>query len=242
VTEAEWLNCTNPTPMLGFLRGKAGERKLRLFAIGCSRAIRSLLTKQPTSLLDHERRILAIGEQKLAIAEQYADGSIRRSAIDTAYCDILGLLSMRRPEQEPWAFALVADLRATSTGCCRYGQVWERDRYDAWQCAVDAGNYLAWVAEAATDLEAVHRMGVVLCRCVFGNPFRSIALDASWKTPTVNSLAEGVYDDRAFDRLPILADALEEAGCTDATILEHLRSAGPHVRGCFAVDLLLGRE
>ena len=60
-------------------------------------------------------------------------------------------------------------------------------------------------------------------------------------TPTVVQLAQSIYDDRAFDRLPILADALEEAGCTDAAILDHCRGPGPHVRGCWAVDLLLGK-
>src|SRR5437762_722095 len=55
-------------------------------------------------------------------------------------------------------------------------------------------------------------------------------------------LAQAVYEERAFERLPVLADALEEAGCTDAAILDHCRSPGPHARGCWVVDLLLGRE
>ena len=58
----------------------------------------------------------------------------------------------------------------------------------------------------------------------------------------VSTLACGVYDERAFDRLPILADALEEAGCDDPEILKHCRGEGPHVRGCWALDLLLGKE
>ena len=55
-------------------------------------------------------------------------------------------------------------------------------------------------------------------------------------------IAQAIYDDRAFDRMPILADALEDAGCTDRAILDHCRSEGPHVRGCWVVDLLLGKE
>jgi hypothetical protein len=58
----------------------------------------------------------------------------------------------------------------------------------------------------------------------------------------VARLARGIYDDRAFDRLPILADALEDAGCHDTAILDHCRQPGPHVRGCWVVDLLLGKE
>ena len=67
-------------------------------------------------------------------------------------------------------------------------------------------------------------------------------LDPAWLTPTVQSIAAAIYQDRAFDRLPILADALEEAGCTNADVLLHCRQPGEHVRGCWVVDLLLGKE
>jgi hypothetical protein len=79
-------------------------------------------------------------------------------------------------------------------------------------------------------------------RDIFGNPFHAVAINPSWLTSTVLTLAEGIYDERAFDRLPILADALQDAGCENADILNHCRSAGPHVRGCWVVDLLLGKE
>jgi hypothetical protein len=79
-------------------------------------------------------------------------------------------------------------------------------------------------------------------RDIFGNPFRPVAFDPSWRTSTVVALAEGVYADRAFDRLPILADAIEDAGCDHPDILAHCRGAGPHVRGCWVVDLVLGRR
>ena len=80
-----------------------------------------------------------------------------------------------------------------------------------------------------------------LLRDIFGNPFRPVAVDPEWLTSTVVALARGVYDDRAFDRLPILADALQDAGCEDADILAHCRGDGPHVRGCWVVDLMLGK-
>jgi hypothetical protein len=85
----------------------------------------------------------------------------------------------------------------------------------------------------------------ILLRDIFGNPFRPVALDPAWLAwngGTVRKMAEAIYDDRAFDRLPILADALEEAGCTDRDILDHCRWGGDHVRGCWAIDLLLGKE
>jgi hypothetical protein len=78
-------------------------------------------------------------------------------------------------------------------------------------------------------------------RCIFGNPFRPVTLDPSWRTSTVLALAEGIYTDRAFDRLPILADALQDAGCENDAILSHCRGLGPHVRGCWVVDLILGK-
>jgi hypothetical protein len=79
-----------------------------------------------------------------------------------------------------------------------------------------------------------------LVREVFGNPFRPIAFHPSWLTPTAVGIARGVYDDRAFDRLPILADALQDAGCEDEQVLAHCRGGGPHVRGCWVVDGVLG--
>jgi hypothetical protein len=81
-----------------------------------------------------------------------------------------------------------------------------------------------------------------LIREIFGNPFRPVAIDPRWLTETVVALATGIYAERAFDRMPILADALEEAGCDHADILSHCRGDGPHVRGCWVVDLLLGKE
>jgi hypothetical protein len=79
-----------------------------------------------------------------------------------------------------------------------------------------------------------------LVRDVFGYPFRPAAFDRRWRTTAVWGLADGVAADGTFDRLPILADALEDAGCDDAELLAHLRGPGPHVRGCWAVDVVRG--
>jgi hypothetical protein len=82
-------------------------------------------------------------------------------------------------------------------------------------------------------------------RDIFGNPFRRPGIDPTWLTwnaSTVVNMTQAIYDEMAFDRLPVLADALEEAGCTNADILSHCRSAGPHVRGCWVVDLILGKQ
>jgi hypothetical protein len=82
-------------------------------------------------------------------------------------------------------------------------------------------------------------------REVLGNPFLAVPIDPGWLTwnsGLVRRLAQGIYDEGRFSDLSVLADALEEAGCADADLLGHLRGPGPHVRGCWAMDLLLGRE
>jgi hypothetical protein len=81
-------------------------------------------------------------------------------------------------------------------------------------------------------------------RCLFGNPFRRVTIDPTWTLfhdGTLGKLAQAIYDSGAFDRLPEFADILEQAGCHDAEILDHCRGPGPHVRGCWVVDLLLGK-
>jgi hypothetical protein len=86
---------------------------------------------------------------------------------------------------------------------------------------------------------AAHLAGCDLLREVLGNPFRPVSTDPSWLTSRVVSHAEGIYAERAFDRLPILADVLQDAGCKNAAVLAHCR--GPHVRGCWVIDLVLGK-
>src|SRR5262249_46939836 len=88
-----------------------------------------------------------------------------------------------------------------------------------------------------------------LARDLFGNPFRPVAVDPAWRTPAVQAIARAAYEERLLPagtldpvRLAVLADALVESGCQEASILEHLRGPGPHVRGCFAVDALLGKS
>ena len=105
-----------------------------------------------------------------------------------------------------------------------------------------------WPLIAVSEIGTIkggHFPSCDVLRCIFGNPYRpSPPLPHSvlaWNDATVRRIAEGIYEDRAFARLPILADALLDAGCDDEDLLAHCRSAGPHVRGCWAVDLILGK-
>jgi hypothetical protein len=97
-------------------------------------------------------------------------------------------------------------------------------------------------AKAAEDGVRERLCQAGLLRCFFGNPFRPVALDPGWLTPTVRQVAQAIYDERRFTEMGILADVLEEAGCTDASVLGHCRQGGEHARGCFVVDLVLGRR
>jgi hypothetical protein len=81
-----------------------------------------------------------------------------------------------------------------------------------------------------------------LLREIFGNPFRPVTFSPAWRTDTAVSLARTMYDAREFSAMPILADALQDAGCDNDDILNHCRGDGPHVRGCWVVDLVLGKE
>jgi hypothetical protein len=101
---------------------------------------------------------------------------------------------------------------------------------------VPANGYAVLAAYAAARREQVD-----LFRDVLGNPFRPVSLDTPWLTPTVMSLARQMYEGRDFSLMPILADALQDAGCDSADVLDHCRGPGPHARGCWVVDLLLGQ-
>jgi hypothetical protein len=81
-----------------------------------------------------------------------------------------------------------------------------------------------------------------LVRDIFGNPFRPVAFDLAWRSPTAVGLAQHMYDSRDFAAMPLLADALQDVGCEVPDILDHCRQPGEHVRGCWVVDLVLGKE
>jgi hypothetical protein len=97
-------------------------------------------------------------------------------------------------------------------------------------------------AKAAADGVQERLCQAGLLRCLFGNPFRPVSLDPGWLMPTVRQVTQAIYDERRFTEMGILADALEEAGCTDASLLGHCRQGGEHACGCFALDRVLGRR
>lgn len=122
----------------------------------------------------------------------------------------------------------------------KHGEAWATLAHDPYQAALGA---------AESDHVPPQEELAGLIRDIFGNPFRKVAIESTWLTTTVTDLAKSAYEERSLpdgglptDRLGILADALQDAGCDNKLILNHCRGSGPHVRGCWVLDLLLGKE
>jgi hypothetical protein len=218
MTEADWNACTDPQPMLEFLRGKASERKLRLFAVACCRQIWELLVQE--------------GQDAVEASESYADGVIGDSELAT----IRNMSKLPQQRSE-----VISKLRRGSTQRAMQAAVmvaW--GRVEAWKATVQVAQQARIASYSRSrNIDVIQANSL---RCIFGPlPFRPNTLDPSLRTPTVKQLAEAIYQERAFDRLPVLADALERAGCNQPDILSHLRCGGEHCRGCWAVDLVTGR-
>ncbi|MFO0802381.1 MAG: hypothetical protein U0791_04565 [Gemmataceae bacterium] len=96
--------------------------------------------------------------------------------------------------------------------------------------------------KAGLDVSERPVVARLLIQCVLGNPFRSVEFSPDWLTSTVVTIARTMYDSRYYSPMLLLADALQDAGCENEDILNHCRSGGPHVRGCWVVDLILGKE
>jgi hypothetical protein len=136
-------------------------------------------------------------------------------------------------------------------GCDRSGLDNEERRLEAGDftqfCHPDTPGVLDVGPEAfgvhfVCSLDLDRRKQAELLREIIGNPFRPVALDPAWRTPTVVALASQMYESRDFGAMPILADALQDAGCDNEEVLHHCRGPGPHVRGCWVLDLVLGKE
>jgi hypothetical protein len=222
VNEEQWLACCNPALMLAFLRGKVGERHCRLFACACCRRIWNWIT---------DERI----KQAVEVCEDYADGrvgkrkflSARRAAVDASI-----------PRHPEYRQADEAVLGACSDRCVEIAE----------GTAASASNLISRVR--GDYAERIERIAMCdLLRDIFGNPFRPAptigGAALAWNDRLVSKLAQAAYDERSLPdggldptRLAVLADALEEAGVAESSLLEHLRGPGPHVRGCFALDAI----
>lgn len=216
MTEAEWLAGSTPEELLDIVEGLGEDsiRKDRLLLAGCCRRVVSLMTHP------HSRRAVEM-------VELAADESVSEEECGKALERARQLVGRRRiPKTAAFSAA-----RAAACGI-------ESLREAACAAATAAGRASA----SPGGFQQEQQAQVALIRDIYGNPFRPVAADPSWRTSTVDSLARQMYESRDFSPMPILADALQDAGCENPDVLDHCRGPGPHARGCWVVDLLLGKE
>ena len=254
MTDAEWRDCCEPGRMLSCLRGKASDRKLRLFGCACCRRVWHFLTDE-----SYRRAVEA--------AEGYADrpkGRRKLAGVHAAACG--ALQDAWGPAYPAWAAACLvtkAPLRDAPRGVAENtAEAAARGAAEAAYREAEAnpqeGDAAARAEAAARDararaVTAECQAQALLLHDIFGPlPFRPLPPVAppllSWNNALVPRLARSAYDERHLpsghldaQRIAVLADALEDAGCQDDELLQHLREPGPHVRGCFVIDLLLNR-
>jgi hypothetical protein len=253
--------------MLEFLRARASDRKLRLFAVACCRRLWDLLDE------GHCKKLVDVGlplgcenlvglplnscHRAIEMAELAADGPVSseelRALSEAAFafqfpaeyycaCYVVGW-GQFDGELVASGEAAFAAHDASLPGVSPDGAAWR---------TAQAARFLRTREFGAADESGIGSEGRCHCdmlRDLFGNPFHPSNTDPAWLTPTVQKLAEVAYEERFLPsgeldlgRLAVLADALEEAGVTDANILNHLRGPGPHVRGCWVLDLLLDKK
>jgi hypothetical protein len=220
VNESEWLQESDPNALMTFLlwKGKISDRKRRLFSCACCR--------QVWPLLDHP-----CAREAVETAESYADGSATRADLRQARQAVRAARHHLRSNRGLafamyWAAEVAASENAFFTAP---GEV-----------ARAAAPFPRW----APCVSPAVLSG--LLRDLIGNPFPPPpAVRPSWLAwhgGAVERMARVIYEEARFADLPILADALEEAGCDSDPLLSHCRSGAAHARGCWALDLLLSRN
>jgi hypothetical protein len=246
MTDAQWRQCEVPKLMLDAIASKATERKLRLFAAACWRRVPRISTDTGCA-------------RAVEVAEQYADWLVHDDVLDQAYQAAINR-SYGAWGQSQYEILLSRQMTVSRASGAASGAAWEvrakglradrrlqrqarRARRRGAQPDVAEPND----AQAAAVEES--RQQCALLRDMFATLFRSVVIAPTWRARDVIDLARAAYNERLLPsghldpvRLAVLADALEEAGCSEQAILDHLRGPAPHVRGCWPVDLILAKE
>lgn len=205
MTEADWLACGDPIRLLEQTKLES-RRKARLLAwAGCRRAW--------SEVRDERCR------DELRAAEKFADGAATSAALETASWEAVLAYEEAQGSVRSEVLALYAAISLTA------GDVTVSDLVAIFQTTADLAPFGQNVRAIQADL----------IRDIFGNPFRSITLKLAWRSLDVISVAKGINASQDFSGMPVLADALQEAGCDSDDILNHLRDTNAtHVRGCWA--------
>jgi hypothetical protein len=216
MTEAEWLTSTDSQKMLESIQGTATERKMRLFLIACAHLVWDQFTDP-------------VMRHAVEMAERYVEG-------------LASIAEQQEAHGEVYFFARNFSDKAKRMGLS----------LDVYMALVGLSLSCGFTVVALRKIITTHswKYGAqltgqsqpVLLRDIFANPFRPVTVAPTSLPQKTVSLAQSIYDERVFDRLPILADALEEDGCDNSEILTHCRGPGPHVRGCWVLDLVLGKS
>lgn len=219
MTEAEWLVCTDPIPMLEYLRTQSTttNRKVRLFAAACCRRI--------WNWLDEKSR------RAVEVLERHVDGQVMDAELYYA---------ANRVEEEclaEFGHNLLANAVYYAVTVQNQNMTVHELIFGAARAVAEAvrckGGDKALIAERAAQCH--------LLRDIFHGPRRAVFVRRHWRIVPVRNLASSIYHDRAFDRLPVLVNALADAGCHEEEILHHCLQPGEHVRGCWVVDAFLGK-
>jgi hypothetical protein len=235
ITEEIWFGCDDrPFDLANYALPELSSRKVRLLAIACCELV--------TDRMVDERSRRAV-----TVARGHAEGTATHEDLAAAEREAdEALMSFRRRnslEQSP-EFAAAA-LAANAAAALERTPT--EDSPDGWMSLCCAGwtvsDFLISHTIHASDGDPDIQAKITgLLRDICGNPFHSVSLDARRLPHGVFSLARTIYDELAFDRLTELADALEQSGCMEKSALSHCRSPGPHVRGCWVLDLMLGKD
>ena len=223
MTEVAWITTKMPLYMLRRYPAEWDGRKARLFWCACMRRAWDQVTDERTRQLVASVEDRAEVEKDTFVREfdhvfrPYFDVVHRRAQSFFSDYWVLDTFLSAPPESLMSLVSEIAHRRAlAASGTAMFTKPYDdvEAAEKAWQCD--------------------------LIREVFGNPFRPVNV-SPWLTSDVVALARGIDEERAFDRMPILADAFQDAGCDDVNVLDHCRQPREHVRGCWVVDLVLGK-
>jgi hypothetical protein len=214
MTEKEWFACEDWTLILNFLENRASQRKLLLSNLALCRALAPII---------RDKQCI----RAMNVLESIADGTVSENDQNEAQNWARSSLSQCPQSNRASYFARCAVYNLTLV---------EHDHAVLSQ----AGNYIAALDATEKNKSDLMERGISGLRCV--NCYHPITPNPSWLTSTVIALAQQMYDSQDFTAMPILADALQDASCDNPQILEHCRGPGPHVRGCFVVDLCLNKS
>lgn len=265
MTEAEWRDGWCYPHMYDVIKSRASIRQTRLFMVGCCRLLATHFFDPRLLQALHAAEKCADDIHVEAVANAVWDELVTSSRPQLPQTGPEGVVAQAisgawqlldevwggeqyRNAQHAIAHAVYMSLRDRPREVFTGG---EGNAAEYCSRAIDSAESLLLglnpveVEQAAELPKTEIRLSIAnLLRDIFGNSFRPLVLDPSWLTwqdGTVIKLAQGIYEERAFDCMPVLADALEEAGCTEGEVLAHCRQPGTHVRGCWGVDLLLAK-